>query len=273
MSPRIPSIVVPQFGQSDEEPSPIWTPHDSPQASPKHSSAVSPPVPQKRPKIPIEIKSVKVQKKQQHLAEIITRKFATSTFDSQKRPYLPEPCIKDCIVTMKTVEGELSRAPSHSQYEAEILRDVSSWVVAYASKVFAITVQCHIDPDDLLTSIITFYNADFEDDSLPISDPAAPDSESDRPPKTKAFQSETWSDQRHDEFFEFQWRCLAPVFVREHYEYDLWSQCIMPFTIVQGTVPRSGSFSSVYKVVVQPDHQQRHSSLEVSLFYPSHELL
>jgi hypothetical protein len=74
---------------------------------------------------------------------------------------------------MKTVEGELSRAPSHSQYEAEILRDVSSWVVAYASKVFAITVQCHIDPDDLLTSIITFYNADFEDDSLPISDPAA----------------------------------------------------------------------------------------------------
>jgi hypothetical protein len=170
------------------------------------------------------------------------------------------------------VERELRRAPAQDQYDTTVLNIVSTWVVTHASKVFAITVQCHDDPDDLLASILTFYNEEFEDKDLPINHPRAPNNESDRPPRPPSFPPNIWTDQRHDEFFQFQWGCLVPVFEPSQYEYDLWSQCIMPFTTVQGTVPRSGSFSTVYKVVVHPDHQQRHSSLEVCLFYPDSSL-
>jgi hypothetical protein len=55
------------------------------------------------------------------------------------------------------------------------------------------------------------------------------------------------------------------VFVPDQYEYDLLSQYILPFTRVVDTDARGGSFSSVFKVVVHPDHQQRHPSHEVSL--------
>jgi hypothetical protein len=236
------------------------------QVSQRNPTAVSPPIHEKPPKIPIKTKAVHVRK-QQYLADIIAQQFARSTFDSQERSYLLKRRIKECIVTMATVEKELRRAPSHDLYDTTVFASVSTWVVTHASKVFAITIQCHSDFDDLLSSILNFYNEDFEDRMLPISDPRAPDLESDRPPRAPAFPPDIWTDQQHEQFFQLQWGCLAPVFVPDQYEYDLWGQCIMPFTMVQGIAPRSGSFGSVFKVTVHQEHQQIHSSLKVCSFY------
>jgi serine/threonine protein kinase len=227
------------------------------------ASAAQPPR-TKPAKFQFEIKAPKTSE-QHYLADIISKSFATSTFDTQERPYLPEPCIKARLVTKKTVEKEFRRAPLFSEHPAEALETVVSWVVDVASKVFAITVQCHLNPDFLLISMLNFYQEEFEDSDLPIEDPRACDLVSGRPPRSRAFKADIWTDQRHDEFFHFQWTCLAPVFASNQYEYDLRSQYILPFERALDSKVRGGSFSSVFKVMVHPDHQQRHPSFDVAI--------
>lgn len=204
---------------------------------------------------------------QWYLADIIPRYFETSTFDFQERQYLPDPCIKEHIVTMANVYREFSRASDCSQYNTEDLAAVSSWVVEAASKVFAITVQCHLDPNYLLLATLNFYQEDFDDKQLPINDPRVPHAESIPPIRPSAFTQAIWSQQRYHEFFRFQWSCLAPIFVPDRYEYDLPLECIMPFKRVKDTDPKRGAFGSVFKIVVHTDHQQRYSALEVQSFY------
>jgi hypothetical protein len=252
--------------------------HNSPRVSPKCSSLEAPPSTppkaQKAQKVKIEIKKPKVAE-QKCLADIISKRAAISTFDTQERRYLPEPCITGSaenpddagLVTAAAVMREFKRAPSCNDYSTEQLEAVVSWIVDVAKKVFAITVQCHLDADFLLSSMLNFYTNDFEDDALPIDNPRAPDHASHRLPRTEAFSCEIWTDQRHDEFFQFQWTCLAPVFIPDQYEYDLRSQYILPFKRVTDTVPRDGSFSSVFKVIIHQDHQRRHSSLEVCFLH------
>lgn len=260
------SIRVPHIRHPDDPPSPIRDKqYESPKFNSESLSRPTPSTPKKHPKVQIKVKTPRAQN-QQYLADTIPRYFEISTFDSQERQYLPEECLKKHIVTKETVDREFCRAPEFKDYDSQDLAPVSSWVVDLATKVFAITVQCHLDPSHLLSSMLNFYNEDFDDDKLPISDPRAPSPERARPARTSAFSGDEWSDQRHDEFFRFQWSCLAPVFVPDRYEYDLLVECILPFIRVKDTDPRTGSFSSVFKVIVQSDHQQRHSLLEVCLF-------
>jgi len=233
------------------------------------------PIRPKRRKIPNESSS-QDSSVQLHLADVISRSFAISTFDTQERYYLPAPCIKgstslqgsEGLVNKKVVERELVRAPKYNSYAADTKAELVDWIVSDASKVFAITVQCHLDPVFFLKSMINFYNSEFDDASLPIDDPRALADGDPRPPRPEAFPADTWLDQRHDEFFQFQWTCLAPVFVKEEYEYDLRSQHILPFKKAIDTNPRSGSFSSVFKVTVHEHHQERHSASEVGVDLP-----
>lgn len=230
------------------------------------------PIRPRRRKIPLDSTSLD-SPEQPFLADVISKSFAISTFDTQERHYLPAPCIKgrasgqgsDGLVNKIAVERELMRAPQYQSYSADTLTDLLDWIVSDASKVFAITMQCHLDPNFSLKSMINFYNTEFDDGALPIDDPRALLSNNSRHPRTEAFSAEIWLDQRHEEFFHFQWSCLAPVFVKEKYEYDLRNQYILPFKKAIDTGPRSGSFSNVFKVTVHEDHQKRHSSLEVGL--------
>ncbi|KAH7095139.1 heterokaryon incompatibility protein-domain-containing protein [Paraphoma chrysanthemicola] len=200
--------------------------------------------------------------KEQHLADVIHKELTTSTFDTQERRYLPETCLKAHIVTNETVEEELHRAPQFKKYPPQVRSAFVSWIVNAAPRVFAITVQCHLNPDYLLGSMLNFCKVEFADKALPIRDPKGTDLQSGRPPRSSAFEKKLWTDQRHDEFFDFQWSCLAPVFEPARYEYDLWSQHILPLKKALDIKERGGSFSKVFKVAVHPDHQQRHSSLE-----------
>jgi hypothetical protein len=275
MSPGTSSIVVPSIVGPDE--TPVYhreVSHNSSTADSRSPGLKAPPTPPKTSNKRKYIRPTQKTNEQKSFADIISGNFAKSTFDTQERSYLPEPCIKghaadslaDGLITRASVEQEFKRAPSYDGYKEQGIDPLIDWVVADASKVFAITVQCHLNAENLLVSMADFYEADFDDKRLPIHDPRAPDLVSDRPPRTEAFSSDIWTEQRHDEFFQFQWTCLAPVFIPDQYEYDLLSRYILPFTRVLDTDPRGGSFSSVFKVVVHPDHQQRHSSPEVSLY-------
>jgi hypothetical protein len=229
--------------------------------------------PQRR-KIPIELKLPDLPE-QHYLADIISRSFAISTFDTQERNYLPASCIKgrdspkdsNGIVTKVVVERELIRASNHESYSVDRLAELVDWIVSNARKVFAITVQCHLDHDFFLRSIINFHKYNFDDGALPIDNPKALVDGIPRPPRPEAFPAKIWLDQQHNEFFQFQWTCLAPVFATGQYEYDLPSQCILPFQKVADTAPTFGSFSSVFKVTVHGDHQKRHSSPEAGLSF------
>ncbi|KAH3959712.1 hypothetical protein HBH64_022360 [Parastagonospora nodorum] len=273
MPPGVTSVSLPMILRSHEDSVSII---EAPQILPKVNESAAghgaPSTPTKPPKKKIAIKAPKAYD-QEYLADNLSRKFATSTFDTQERQYLPEPCIKghssnpaiEGLVTKASVEREFRRAPDSNGYTFEELEAVIDWVIAVASKVFVIAVQCHLrDSNFLLGSMLNFYTNDFEDEALPINDPRASDGRN-RPPRSAAFNAEFWTDQRHDEFFQFQWTCKAPVFTSSCYEYDLPSQCILPFRRVVETQPRGGSFSHVFKVVVHQHHQQRHASLEVAI--------
>lgn len=221
-----------------------------------------------------EIKGKLKPSKQQHLADTIPRSFATSTFDTQERNYLPEPLIKgrhkkptiEGLITEDTIDKEFRRTDTYFEYSSEQQRVLVSWILEEASKVFAITVQCHLEPQYLLWSMMNFCNNEFTDKCLPIEEPKAAIQNNSQRPVTAAFDPDLWSELRHDEFFQQQWSCLAPVFILGKYEYDLRAQCILPFKKAS-MGPRGGSFSSVYKVIVHRDHQKRHPSREVSLPY------
>lgn len=263
------SLLMPTTTESGQTSTPIAIAVQTAPTTTGNATAAPVPPRAKRSKIPISLCPLTVPE-QHYLADVIARSFAISTFDTQERHYLPAPCLQrhsatqsgGGLVTKTAVERELRRAPQHSSYP---LDTIVEWIVGDASKVFAITVQCHMDPEFFLASMINFYNVYFDDEALPIADPRATDPRAPRPSRSEAFPSHIWADQRHDEFFQFQWTCLAPVFVAEQYEYDLRSQYILPFQKALDTDPRSGSFSSVFKVTVHKDHQKRHSSTEVSL--------
>jgi hypothetical protein len=274
MSPGNPPVVMSSIVVPDRT-SPHYRKdsHNSPPAGSRYPSTKTLPTPSKTIRRRFNRPAQNVTE-QENFADVISRSFAKSTFDTQERFYLPEPSIKGRpadppvtgLVIRGSVDQEFKRATIYGNYKEQGLDDVIDWVVAEASKVFVITVQCHLKPENLLLSMVNFYETFFNDEVLPINDPRALDAVSKRPPRSEAFSSDIWTDQRHDEFFQFQWTCLAPVFVEDQYEYDLLSQYILPFTRVLDMDPRGGSFSSVFKVIVHPDHQQRHSSIEVSLW-------
>jgi hypothetical protein len=275
MSPGTSTIVVPTIvGPNEDILHSRQTPHSSPQASSRTLVLKTPLTPPKTPKRKFTRAPVVIIEKE-NFADVVSRNFAKSTFDTQERSYLPETCIKghpsnttvSGLITLASVEQEFKRASTYEGYKLQGLDEVISWIVLAARRVFATTVQCHLNPENLVISMLDFYEADFDDTFLPIQDPRAPDAFSDRPPRTAAFLSEIWTEQRHDEFFSLQWSCLAPVFVPDEYEYDLQSQCILPFIKVPEVVARGGSFSSVFKVTVHQDHQRRHASPEVSMYH------
>ncbi|KAL5120319.1 hypothetical protein ACEQ8H_001877 [Pleosporales sp. CAS-2024a] len=185
--------------------------------------------------------------RQGYLADVIKATYQTSTFDTQDRHYVPEPYIKGQmkppaiiggLVTKDNVTREFKRAPSYIEYEPDDLERVVEWVVESASRLFLITVQCHLqEPDFLLWSMINFLENKFEDKDLPISSPRT-NGNDELLPRTAAFAEKFWQDQRYEDFFYFQWTCLVPVFIPEKYDYDLPSHSILPFTRVKETKPR-----------------------------------
>lgn len=197
--------------------------------------------------------------RRESLAKRILDSFDGSTFDSMRRPFLPENCLND-LITINTIREELKLDElDRDTYSKEWQELFTEWIHTQARKVFAITVQCGLPWDDTFDAMQLFREQDFEDKLLPIEDPRSLTDT-----LRKRFDSEIWFDVRLYDFYEKQWKCLCPVFSPEKYDYDLSPECIFPFTILAG-VHTEGAFSSVYKVKIHDAHQEHDDIDEVAI--------
>jgi len=175
----------------------------------------------------------------------IFRSLVWSPFDAGK-PFLPHDSI-GVLITKDVIRKVLTSDDGSKAPEGELV----DWIHRTAAKIFAITIQCDIGWDKTLKSMRSFQQLEFNDESLSIDDPrSTSDQEQPQP-----FLDRCWNPQRRYRFWEYQWRCLSPVFAADQYDYDLSSECILPFIWKDERV-RVGAFSSVYRVKIHPAHQE-----------------
>jgi predicted DNA-binding protein (MmcQ/YjbR family) len=208
------------------------------------------------------LKLVKEPVDDQSLASKLIASFVPSNFHDPARDYLPETCITN-FVTREKIEEELRKIEELPDPEARKLYDresratLASWICANAQKSFAIAVQTDLDPLHLLLSMAIFSVKGFDDRNLPLADPHTSS------PSAEHFNKQIWIDVKIRDFYDKQWRCLAPVFSPQKYDYNLPYNCIFPFT-KESVTPKVGAFGSVHKVRIHPDHQKHYSMQHVS---------
>ncbi|KAF2176066.1 hypothetical protein K469DRAFT_700459 [Zopfia rhizophila CBS 207.26] len=197
------------------------------------------------------------------LANRILASFESSTFDRRPQDFLPQNCISD-LVTFDSIKEEL-KLDDLAKFDGEWKEKLVEWVLAKAKKAFAITVQCDREPLTTLQTIVRFRKVHFNDSNLPIDNPRNPTNSI---PSTESsssyFDPKLWDTFRLYNFYEKQWKCLAPVFSPSQYTYDLSSECIFPF-ILDGGIRKEGAFSSVYRVKIHPAHQKHPNLSSVAI--------
>lgn len=191
------------------------------------------------------------------LADRILKSFEASTFDARRQDYLPHNCITT-LITPESIANELKL--DSLEIDTSVKEQFVNWILTAASKVFAITVECDLGENKLLTSMIDFQESNFTDQRLPIKSPRRPTGSTQPPvPTPKQFDPDIWTTFRLYNFYEKQWKYLAPVFSAHQYEYNLTSECIFPFTVIDKR--DGGAFSSVYRVKIHPTHTE-HSNIQ-----------
>ncbi|KAH7371419.1 kinase-like domain-containing protein [Pyrenochaeta sp. MPI-SDFR-AT-0127] len=196
------------------------------------------------------------------LANNILNSFVAGTFHDPARNYLPKKTI-DNLINLDAIGRELKkieRNPSADivKYDSKFRSQLASWIFGRARKVFAITIQCDLEAYHLLLSMRLFRKHGFDDDKLPLENPRGLSVSS------QVFPPQIWTPLKLDNFYDKQWRLLAPVFTPHKYVYDLDAECILPFT-PDGAIPHEGTFSSVSRIKIHEDHQTHHGIQYVAL--------
>ncbi|KAF2677147.1 HET-domain-containing protein [Lentithecium fluviatile CBS 122367] len=124
-----------------------------------------------------------------------------------------------------------------------------SWIHENARKIFAITVQCRLEVTYLVLCMLHFQQCGFKDTRLPVGNPRPPDKMSQPPVPPEYFHEDIWSRSMMYDFYDKQWKYLAPVFTPNQYNYNLSPACILPFTSRSGQ-PKAGPFGTVHRVKI-----------------------
>ena len=201
------------------------------------------------------------------LEDRLLKSFVRSTFDSRTQDYLPEGQIAE-LVTVDTIRQELDLdnldASTASRFGQSRQAELLEWIILSASKLFAICVECGIRPRrNILATFLRFKKYAFGDHSLPIPPP-----EDNRGPTATnssdlIFHEQVWTRLNLYNFYDKQWKYLVPVFGTDQYDYDLASNCILPFSKSTKN-NKAGAFSTVYEVKVHPNHMRLEHSMKVS---------
>ncbi|KAI1277693.1 hypothetical protein F5Y07DRAFT_398246 [Xylaria sp. FL0933] len=205
---------------------------------------------------------------------------------SQK--FLPNGSL-DLLITRDTVEAELRRA---------FTRDKPRWDKAKLEKRTRRLVEriCIRDaPDDgrhpqpirqiftilvlidMASRISSFIDAGLSDYDLPLSPtkdeeqqihPKRRRNASRKPPLEDIPHFQQWLPGRKWDFWEWQWRVIAPVLIEGDYNdvqlLHLHENDILPFVICEGNSREdvgSGGFGVVYKARIHPDHYKFNDKL------------
>ena len=132
--------------------------------------------------------------------------------------------------------------------------------ISRSAKIFfAIILSIRMD---VKLAVETLYRFGLTDEFLPISEDTIEDNcEEDDVDRRcghdhalDAFHDEPWDHLTLSDFYEKQWRFLAPVFTTDEFKvFHLSTNSIFPFVDL-GTQRRSSLFSDVYEVKIHPDH-------------------
>src|SRR5579871_539392 len=155
------------------------------------------------------------------LADRIFDSLVWSGFDGREKRFLPIDCIEN-LITKDAIRKELRFDNDRTATQEQIV----DWVYGEAKNVFAITVQCDIGLENTLASIKSFQKSKFNNASLPIGNPRTTSLQE----WSQHFCDKIWTPPRRHRFWENQWTFLTPVFAMDKYNYDLSSECILPFT-------------------------------------------
>ncbi|KAF2714315.1 hypothetical protein K504DRAFT_528668 [Pleomassaria siparia CBS 279.74] len=202
---------------------------------------------------------------EESLADRLLASFVSSNFHDPARKYLPTESIGN-LVTKEEILKELGRIEKGPQrkdafvqkFNQAVRQELADWITASAQKTFAICITLTLRPRDLLLSMAFFKSYEFNDESLPLQEPQS------SPPDQHPFNPKIWTPLRLEDFYEKQWRYLAPVFSPAEYNYDLSCNCIFPFTKDHAS-PKVGAFGSVCLVKIHKDHQMHHEMDNVAI--------
>lgn len=109
-----------------------------------------------------------------------------------------------------------------------------------------------VDIGEASRSLKRLHENNFDDSDLPID-------------KWEEILNKMWERKRflqHSDFYEKQWRFIAPVFSQKQYHYDLQDHAIFSFIKKLEESAREGTFSRVYRFQIHKAHQH-HSCTDV----------
>lgn len=178
------------------------------------------------------------------LADRILAKFEQSKFDNTFKDFLPEGCIGD-LITEEAVLEELPALNSETPDGKELL----GFIQKDARKVFAIAVHSGLTGAELCDAMKLFKCNNFHDGCLPIKDIRS------NKQNLNLFRRKPWNKTRVYNFYEKQWKFLAPVFSKNKFKHDLPPESILPFIWMSSTV-KEGTFSQIFQVKIHESHHK-----------------
>ncbi|KAF5597857.1 serine threonine kinase [Fusarium pseudocircinatum] len=199
------------------------------------------------------------------LGSIICDSYKTSQYyNGAEKEYLPRGVLKK-LITRETVYKEMNVEKTQRN---ELLVD---FIVNSANKIFALTCSI-INGKNLYKAMKAFHAKGFDDESLPVERKKSINAEGYKSAvvdprhdvfSSDAFKPKLWTSLRLSDFYNKQWRFLAPAFDDKKLIYELDERLILPFKLVKSEA-KQGTFGEIFQVEIHREH------LSDSLFQASH---
>ncbi|KAF6830454.1 protein kinase domain-containing protein [Colletotrichum musicola] len=191
------------------------------------------------------------------LSDQILKAFVKSAFDNRQPDFLPDGVL-DQLVKKRVIQRKFLRRST--RLGLAHIQDLLDFVLTRAKKIFAISVMSNLSGQDLQDAIRLLKEAEFSDESLPISEeyfrsktgvpsiipgsgessPAKLGSGNDNnsgdddghcvAPDEPVELQDLWTNPRINEFCTKQWSFLVPVFSLANHNHNLAEFSILPFT-------------------------------------------
>lgn len=165
---------------------------------------------------------------QPQLRPLIQKNHLMSVFDKTPHKFVPEGFIED-VMTEDVIKRTLNiKQPSKKADE------IVSFIKTRATRTFAIVVW--IKADDIMTVMKSLKKRDIDDKELPVTN-------------KERLGTKDWV----SDFYDDQWRFVAPIFSTNTHNHDLEESRILPF-ISKNMDSGRGSFGVVSRYVVHRKH-------------------
>jgi hypothetical protein len=227
--------------------------------------------------------------KARSLVDEIPRCTVSSYFDADEE-FVPNGVI-DELITREVLDTHFNLDKglgSDQEIDPEEKQEVIDYIMNNgAKKLFLIAVHTGLEGFDLLQVMIKFIDNEMDDNSLPVirdeevrkmkardgrtfsSRMGLGATDFDAKLHSQGHESKLteidpdehyWTSGRRADFYQKQWKFLAPTFSTSQDSYDFNRKMILPFTH-KGNDSRVGGFGQVFRVAIHPEHIEDPSKL------------